>query len=226
MSNDQDNEPFLSRWSRQKQQQAKQPDAKPPVAAKPEEPEPEIDLSKLTKVEDLTAESDITQFLQKGVPEALQKLALRKMWSLDPQIRDFVEVAENQWDFNMPGGIHGLYQELAEGTDTSVWMAQATQSVFGDDAKKPLVGSESEVADAKNDATAEVEIAATQQGVQAVETPPLTIATAGDAQPSVDGQMAAVKQPPVFAENLSTPPKVPSAEAASSRRRHGGALPI
>jgi Protein of unknown function (DUF3306) len=67
MSNDRDNEPFLSRWSRQKQQQVQKAKT-PPVAAKSDEAEPELDLSKLTKVEDLTAESDITQFLQKGVP--------------------------------------------------------------------------------------------------------------------------------------------------------------
>jgi Protein of unknown function (DUF3306) len=228
MSHDRDNEPFLSRWSRQKQQQAKQPEAKHKAApARPEEPEPEIDLSKLTKVEDLTAESDITQFLQKGVPEALQKLALRKMWSLDPQIRDFVEVAENQWDFNTPGGIHGLYQDLTEGTDTSVWMAQATQSVFGDDAKKPVAVADSAgAADVAGEPHAEVENAATQHGDGAVPVLPPVIAAAGDARPSVGSQIATRHQVPVVAEKLSTPAKAQSPEPQLVRRRHGGALPV
>jgi hypothetical protein len=228
MSHDRDNEPFLSRWSRQKQQQAKQPEAKvqPPVAAKPDEPEPELDLSKLTKVEDLTAESDITQFLQKGVPEALQKLALRRMWSLDPAIRDFVEVAENQWDFNVPGGIHGLFEEVAEGTDVRVWMAQATQSVFGDDAKKAVAGIESaEGTDVAGAEAPVAENAATQHKAATVSTVPLMVAVAGDAQPSVGGQMAQVQQAPVVAEKLSTPPQVDGSGPQPVRRRHGGALP-
>jgi Protein of unknown function (DUF3306) len=228
MSNDRDNEPFLSRWSRQKQQQARQPEAKQkaPVAAKPGEPEPEFDLSKLTKVEDLTAESDITQFLQKGVPEALQKLALRKMWSLDPAIRDFVEVAENQWDFNMPGGIHGLYQDLAEGTDTSVWMAQATQSVFGDDATKPIAVTDShDVAEASGEPPAAIENVASQHLGEAVPDAPLIVASGGQYQPSVVGQTVEAKQAPVVAEKLSAPPKARSSESQPMRRRHGGALP-
>jgi predicted HNH restriction endonuclease len=97
----------------------------------------------------------------------LQKLALRKTWNLDPAIRDFVEVAENQWDFNMPGGIHGLYQDLAEGTDVSVWMAQATQSVFGEDAKKSATsvaeGSQEAAIESTSETTPQVLNAATQQ---------------------------------------------------------------
>jgi Protein of unknown function (DUF3306) len=227
MSNDRDNEPFLSRWSRQKQQQAKPPERKTlPMADKPEEPEPEFDLSKLTKVEDLTAESDITQFLQKGVPEALQKLALRKMWSLDPQIRDFVEVAENQWDFNVPGGIHGLFEEVAEGADVRVWMAQATQSVFGDDVKKPVVGAEPvEVATVADEAPVDAERAAGQQKGDELSTAPVNVAAAGGAVTSVTGQRVPAKQVPVVAEKLSTGPNPKGAETQPLRRRHGGALP-
>jgi Protein of unknown function (DUF3306) len=225
MSNDRDNEPFLSRWSRQKQQQVQKAKT-PPVAAKSDEAEPELDLSKLTKVEDLTAESDITQFLQKGVPDALQKLALRKMWSLDPAIRDFVEVAENQWDFNVPGGIHGLFEEVAEGTDVRIWMAQATQSVFGDDAKKPVVDSDSrEVADVAVEEAADSEHVATQHGVATVPAISVTIAAAGRVQPLVGGQIATIQQAPVVAEKLSTSSIAPSSEPQPVRRRHGGALP-
>jgi Protein of unknown function (DUF3306) len=221
MSNDRDNEPFLSRWSRQKQQQVQKPQ-KPPVAAKPDEPEPEIDLSKLTKVEDLTAESDITQFLQKGVPDALQKLALRKMWSLDPAIRDFVEVAENQWDFNVAGGIHGLFEEVAEGTDVSVWMSQATQSVFGDDAKKPAEA----VADGPHNLPPEpTDDAANNVAVQhdASSSPgPEMLA----ALPAVAPAPAVpVRQAAVVIQSSGTPQQSGSLPQGASRRRHGGALP-
>jgi Protein of unknown function (DUF3306) len=226
MSNDRDSEPFLSRWSRQKQQQAKQPEAKQSaVPAKPDEPEPEIDLSKLTKVEDLTAESDITQFLQKGVPDALQKLALRKMWSLDPQIRDFVEVAENQWDFNMPGGIHGLFEELADGTDTSVWMAQATQSVFGDEAKKrDQIAGQSDGANVAAEPSAMAENAAPQQEGLQVSAEALVVANARRSGVSV-GQQLPAQQASVVAEKLTIPAIVQSSEPQPPMRRHGGALP-
>lgn len=125
MSNDPSNEPFFSRWSRQKRSDVS-PTSPPEIV--PAE-DPPLDLSKLPKVDELTADSDIAAFMQKGVPEALKQLALRRMWSLDPAIRDFVEVAENQWDFNAQGGIYGLFQELAPNTDVSIWMAQATSSL-------------------------------------------------------------------------------------------------
>jgi hypothetical protein len=228
MSNDRDNEPFLSRWSRQKQLQAQKPERKAAPVETPAEPEREIDLSKLTKVEDLTAESDITQFLQKGVPEALQKLALRKMWSLDPAIRDFVEVAENQWDFNMPGGIHGLYQDITEGTDVSVWMAQATQSVLGDEAKKTTDVADLPTTDANltDDKAAAAQNVAMQQNQEDVAEGAL-IAAAGsaDPKPAAGGQIGSVKQRTEVAEKSDAPPTKRPAETLAVRRRHGGALP-
>lgn len=220
MSTDRVDEPFLSRWSRQKQQ-VREPVAKPqmpaPATAKADEPEREVDLSKLPKLEELTAESDITGFLQKGVPEALQKLALRKMWSLDPAIRDFVEVAENQWDFNMPGGIHGLYQELAEGTDTSVWMAQATQSVFGEDAKK-LAEAEAK-RDAERSSAAEANLGTADERHEPSDgKPPLDLAAAVQPVMAPSIELAAPVAPPAALPARSEP--------TASRRRHGGALPV
>ena len=90
-----DDKSFLSRWS-QRKQEAKQPDrdAPAPDADAPSAPvaeseaEPEFDLSSLPKLEDLTATTDITAFLRKGVPESLRNAALRKAWPLDPAIRN------------------------------------------------------------------------------------------------------------------------------------------
>lgn len=215
MSNDQLDESFLTRWARQKQDAARPKTAPmpPPEAAAPE---PEVDLTKLPRIEDLTVDSDITGFLRKGVPEALQKLALRRMWALDPAIRDFVEVAENQWDFNAPGGIPGLFQDLAEGTDISVWLAQATQTVLVE---------ETTTADAAT-VSASDQDAAPQQ----IET---TTTAAGD--PS--GPQVALAVPvPADAPAPATAP-VENAQISDAsqrdtklakqptRRRHGGALP-
>jgi hypothetical protein len=135
MSNGGRNDTFLARWSRQKRLAG---EPKPEPAPRVEPAEPEVDLSKLPKIEDLTADSDITAFLQKGVPVALQRLALRRMWSLDPAIRDFIEVAENQWDFNAVGGVAGLFEEIAPDTDLTAWLAQAAPSLLpGDNTPQP-----------------------------------------------------------------------------------------
>ena len=126
-------EHFLSRWSRRKQEvrengqrdqndvppHAEAPaletlsDPCPPEAGKPIEPaDAEIsaeEIAALPSLEELTADTDITAFLRKGVPERLRNAALRRMWSLDPKIRDFVcEAREYAYDWNTPGGVPGF----------------------------------------------------------------------------------------------------------------------
>lgn len=68
-----------------------------------------VELSEpLPRIEDLTAESDLAAFLREGVPLALKIAAMRKMWSLNPAIRDYVGPAEYAWDFNQPGSMAGF----------------------------------------------------------------------------------------------------------------------
>jgi hypothetical protein len=108
---------FLARWS-QRKQQAKQPESKPdmPVAGDEVPPGtiveadagPELDLSSLPKLEELTETTDMAAFLRKGVPEHLRNAALRKSWALDPAIRNYVNPAlEYAYDWNTPGGVPG-----------------------------------------------------------------------------------------------------------------------
>ena len=125
-------EGFLSRWSRRKREvrsveeepqealsaraESGAAEGAPAIASSPEETEssatsaelgPE-EIAKLPRLEDLTAETDISMFLRKGVPEPLRNAALRKMWSLDPKIRDFLsEAREYAYDWNTPGGVPG-----------------------------------------------------------------------------------------------------------------------
>ena len=40
--------------------------------------------------------------------EELTRAALRSAWTADPAIRDFVGIAESQWDFNGEGTIRGF----------------------------------------------------------------------------------------------------------------------
>lgn len=67
-----------------------------------------IDLSQLPPIESITAATDIRPFLAPGVPAELTRAALRRVWSEDPKIRDFVGIAENQWDFTDPNSIPGF----------------------------------------------------------------------------------------------------------------------
>jgi hypothetical protein len=91
---------FLVRWSRRKRGAAV-------VAASPEA-SPAPDLSLLPPIESILAATDIRPFLQAGVPADLTRAALRGAWAADPAIRDFIGIAENQWDFNDPAGIPGF----------------------------------------------------------------------------------------------------------------------
>jgi hypothetical protein len=127
-------EDFLTRWSRRKRdatvenEPAIEAEAKPQriskseveagseaKAMRPADAEPGIDsledvfdLSKLPSLDSIGPATDIRAFLQKGVPEALSRAALRRAWSADPGIRDFIGLAENSWDFTAKDGMHGF----------------------------------------------------------------------------------------------------------------------
>jgi hypothetical protein len=124
---------FLSRWSRRKLEpspesdkaapaleqtvDAQAGDAVPQVAAavpadaehdqtQELSQEPPFDAASLPPIESITAGTDIRDFLKPGVPLSLSRAALRRAWTSDPAIRDFIGIAENQWDFtndSIPG---------------------------------------------------------------------------------------------------------------------------
>jgi hypothetical protein len=109
-----DSENFLARWSRLKRETTLQQDvARQPAAEErdpsglPPVPAP-FDPATLPSIELIDATTDIRPFLQNNVPEELTRAALRNTWSADPAIRDFVGIAENQWDFNDPSSIPGF----------------------------------------------------------------------------------------------------------------------
>jgi hypothetical protein len=78
-------------------------------AEKPEQSkEEEFDLSTLPSLDSIAPGTDMSVFLQKGVPLDLTRAALRRAWSADPAIRDFIGLAENAWDFNDPNAMHGF----------------------------------------------------------------------------------------------------------------------
>ena len=117
-------ENFLARWSRRKaeaehpadrardaNEQAnpqQQPGAAATEAKKEEDKKDEVDLSKLPPIESIGPETDIRAFLQKGIPPELTQAALRRVWTSDPAIRNFIGIAENQYDFATGSDIPGF----------------------------------------------------------------------------------------------------------------------
>jgi hypothetical protein len=143
-------ENFLARWSRRKvsttEQEQSEQDAAPTVAPDAEgrasedkksgtaatEPRketsaPAFDPSILPPIESIDAGTDISVFLQAGVPAEMARAALRRAWAADPTIRDFIGLSENSWDFTAPNAIPGFGPLSAE--DASRAMAQLSGKV-------------------------------------------------------------------------------------------------
>jgi hypothetical protein len=218
---------FLSRWSQRKRDVAKaeeeaqrppepvraaepppaeaQPADAPAEAAAEAAPESEVDLSSLPSLESITGSTDITGFLGRGVPDELARSALRKAWVSDPAIRDFIGIAENQWDFNDPSSIPGFGA-----------IDLAPEQVRQMAAK--LVGDVQEAAEKIDDTlqSAGLETYASQQ-------------IADDRAAAMDFNSPEPAAPPdETAKTTNSAPQqkeeISSAES-SKPRRHGGALP-
>ncbi len=67
-----------------------------------------LDVGSLPSVEAITATTDIRPFLAPGVPLKVARAALRRAWMVDPRIRDFRGLQENEWDFDDPRGVPGF----------------------------------------------------------------------------------------------------------------------
>jgi hypothetical protein len=237
---------FIARWSRLKQQAAEERRKPRPAteaesrqtpgsdderaqeaearsghtSAKPVEAEPPFDVSSLPPIESIVADTDIRAFLQKGVPQALTRAALRRAWTADPAIRDFIEIAENQWDFTNPASIPGFGPLQA--TDN---LRQLVEQALGNLPEAP------EAADAPPSA-ADTGIPERSAGTIAQAEPE------ADAPP-VERQAEASRAPmqpsasPEGSDNLDTPPVAalqqpgPEPQLANGLRRkgHGRAMP-
>lgn len=120
---------FLSRWSRRKldaRETRHDPPLEPtrelPASSQPPAddvpaPSPEAaadtrlpveEIARLPRIDELTAETDLAPFLRSGVPDALRRAALRRMWAVDPAVRDYVgDALDYAFDWNTPGGVPG-----------------------------------------------------------------------------------------------------------------------
>lgn len=101
---DKPDETFLSRWARRKAAvRAEEQTAASASVQAPEEEEEAVDPATLPPIESLTAESDFSVFMKKGVPAALRMAALRKLWLTEPSVVNYKPLVDYDWDFNAPG---------------------------------------------------------------------------------------------------------------------------
>ena len=101
-------EPFLTRWSRLKQESAAAPPA-PPAPKPAAGPAPE-----LPPVESLTPESDFTGFLHPRVEERLKREALKKLFA-DPHFNRMDGLDVYIDDYNLPDPLpEGMLEKLTQ----------------------------------------------------------------------------------------------------------------
>lgn len=227
---------FLQRWSRRKQEAARRTAAPAmPAAATPdreaaaraqvdeivrheaETQEREAVLARLPKLEDLTAETDFRLFMHPLVPAALRSAALARMWTLDPAIRDFVGPARDYaWDWNVPGGVPGggPAPSLA---DVESMLSRLTARLDAETAREAGGADEGQV---PSIATPSIE-APSAEAPPAETSPP--VAGASTATPAA---MPALSMAAVVPVEAGAPPQNADPPGVPSRRRHGGATPL
>jgi hypothetical protein len=235
---------FLSRWSRRKQaaaqatEQAKSPPqaenaAAPEHAAGPSEPEsrdpsgasqhapdpvpPAFDPASLPPIESISAETDIRAFFAAGVPAELTRAALRRVWSSDPKIRDFVGLADYDWDFNAPGSMAGFGP--LEGADAL--RAQVARWVG------PVKAEDSADEMPDRDADAQQEALASDASVHDRPNQPTAIATENELSQKIGASQEGddLTRPDCEFTAVQQQQEKPEDVQSIARRKHGRALP-
>ena len=203
-------ENFLSRWSRRKREADAAPDAEVErlpagalASSAPAPEEPAFDLASLPSIDSIAADSDVSMFMNKGVPPALRHAALRRAWASDPAIRDFRGLQENHWDFTASDGVPGFGTFNSESE-----IKELAQRLFGGGRDEPEPISQSASQD-NQDVPVEEAASACDASPQ-TDQPPLSLDTA--VVPKDEDTTAAPQDDRV-------------AVRRETARRHGGALP-
>jgi len=177
--------------------------AQPEIVAAADAP---FDPASLPSIDAIGVDTDIRGFLQSRVPAELTLAALRQAWASDPAIRDFIGIAENQWDFNDPNAISG-FGPLPKGYDVSGLLSQA---LGGRDKLAATFPEKSETAERLPSAVTDREPAD-----PGLDVPQSADAEFGSLPDDRSGERAAPENDQV-AEANDRPP---------NPRRHGSALP-
>jgi hypothetical protein len=152
---------FLSRWSRRKREEhPEEAPAEPSTEAvettgvesptethegDADEGDPEV-IARLPDIDSMDDSSDFKVFLQTGVPEALRRRALRKLWGVNPVLANLDGLNDYDEDYTQIGvlgqTVKSLYQ-VGKGfvTDEEVAPAEAeTEPDVADDAETETAG--------------------------------------------------------------------------------------
>lgn len=228
-------EDFLKRWSRRKRSSAEGAREVPESAPIPAETLPNSDENSAEKagepfnsatlpsIDSITSVSDITAFLRDGVPAELKHAALRRVWTADPAIRDFVGLAENAWDFTDPNAMPG-FGPLEASDDVQRMIARIVDSIgqeaeqdapgtFPETSEPSINSNDSNVVESCNDDAPQLSSVASRADIR----------SGLSAQDLSDEVLLQSNQ-----ENLAAQrdPAETSADSKQiSRRGHGGALP-
>ena len=220
-------EDFLTRWSRRKREVAKEEARETPAPEAPaqppapvsEKPEVAFDLASLPSLESINELTDIKAFLREGVPADLTRAALRRVWTADPAIRDFVGLAENAWDFTDPAAMPG-FGPLEATDEVRQMIAQVVRQIgqAAQPRESEAVSGHAEVAENSSDSNAIIPLTgvhnpATKQDEAGEET---AQDLGKQVLPQGNTENTAVQHD--LAEAQEKPQQL-------SRRSHGGALP-
>jgi hypothetical protein len=220
-----DEENFIGRWSRRKREatdeaaHSKKPD--PAQTINPSDETSglgseisagpsanEFDVSSLPPIESIGAGTDITAFMQPGVPSALRHAALRRAWAADPAIRNFLGLNENYWNDVAGAAAAPGFGDLDPGIDVKRMVSE----LFGDPAPEKAE-SDSAPTSATSAAVSE-KVAAVSEKVEG---------DAGEAQLTEQQEEAASATSIRVAAVHNEPPQRQLERGPA--RRHGGALP-
>lgn len=187
------------------------------------------ELPELPSLDSITATTDMRVFMHPAVPDSVRNAALRKLWSVDPAIRDFVSPAlDYAYDWNTPGGAPG-YGALGVGDDVARMLSEAIKGF-------------SRPAEPREEDTRQPEEAprdGTSPDALPPHAPPVTLVAQDEFGATSEARGEDPADPPDPVRVTTQEPQRPSlrqgppaeAEArpdilpAGARRRHGGALP-
>jgi hypothetical protein len=144
--------------------------------------------------------------MQAGVPSALRHAALRRAWSADPAIRDFMGPTENFWDAAGPEGVPGFGN-----LDPNLDIKRLVSEMFGESAPARAQPDSTNEAEHVADSTSEL---ANDQTENSAAVKPQQVEL-----PTDDSVLHRTEN--VAPQKVSTPSR-PSQKIVG---RHGGAKP-
>jgi hypothetical protein len=228
MMNDPENP--LARWSRRKSDArtgrpgesatGDESAAAESNASAPGDDQHPFDPEGLPPIEAIDGKTDLRVLLAQGVPAELMRAALRRGWSSDPVIRDFIGLSENSWDFNASDGISGFGSLAPEDIQRLARAFEGAGAIGEAVPMSAAATSSNEMAQTAEctPALEQLQTKSDSQGSDSQEKPPSDLAQqhhAGSAHAArADGAAIPTER---SAQGLNL--------QRSSRRRHGGTLP-